>query len=70
MSFACTLFLAGNLTLRWFATAFMDESVGNLTEALRQRGMWNMTLLVWSSEYGWAGFFDDLMFEICMFPGL
>jgi arylsulfatase B len=27
--------------------AFMDESVGKITAALTQRGMWNRTLLVW-----------------------
>lgn len=33
----------------------MDESLGNVTNALRQRGMWDNTLLIWSADNGGDG---------------
>ena len=34
--------------------ALMDDAVGNITSALRTRGMWGHTLLLWSSDNGGA----------------
>lgn len=33
-------------------TPFMDQAMENLTKALRQRGMWDNTVLVWISDNG------------------
>jgi arylsulfatase I/J len=34
--------------------AFMDDIVGNITQELKTKEMWNKTLLIWSSDNGGA----------------